>query len=202
MRLRGSRNRIIAGIAGALLITAGATASFAAIPDSDDGEFHMCKADYSAFFGIWIDKQANESCPSGYTEKVWNQTGPTGPTGATGPTGPAGEAAAQPHVKVRQHLVSYSSGGGTVNYTFACPEGYEAISVGYHWQPGGSTGGQFRAERVTVNPDTQSPFGDFSTEYKVGGEFTPSPGQTQVQGDLHVRGVCMSNVISDAIEQP
>jgi hypothetical protein len=43
-----------------------------------------------------IDKQDREACRSGWTEKVWNQTGPQGPrgergaTGAQGPTGPQG----------------------------------------------------------------------------------------------------------------
>lgn len=184
--------------------------SYAAIPDSDDGEIHGCwiQGFTSNLRDLYlIDKQAGESCPSGTTAIKWNQTGPkgdtgdTGPQGATGPEGPAGEAAPQPHVKVRQHLVTKPSGGGTVNYFFACPEGYEAISVGYHWQPGGAAGGQFRAEKVTVNPDLQAPFDDRSTEYQVGGVLTPNPGQTQVSGDLYVRGVCMSNVVSDGVEQ-
>jgi hypothetical protein len=37
-----------------------------------------------------IDKHDGEACPSGWTEKVWNQTGPQGPRGETGAAGAPG----------------------------------------------------------------------------------------------------------------
>lgn len=88
--------RIVAGAACALLLTAGATMSYAAVPDSDDGEFHACVANVGTLRpGYFIDKQAGTVCPSGYAEKVWNQTGPRGPAGVTGPVGPAGTVGPQ-----------------------------------------------------------------------------------------------------------
>jgi hypothetical protein len=83
------RTKIIAG-AGALTLLAGGTA-YAAIPDSDDGEFHACVSNTGSLKTIlMIDKQAGTNCPSNYTEEVWNQQGPTGPQGPQGPAGEAG----------------------------------------------------------------------------------------------------------------
>lgn len=87
MRLR---NKIVVGT-GALALLAGGTA-YAAIPDSDDGEFHACVSNAGSLKTIvMIDKQAGTNCPSNYTEEIWNQQGPAGPQGPQGPQGPAGE---------------------------------------------------------------------------------------------------------------
>lgn len=86
MRLR---NKIVVAT-GALALLAGGTA-YAAIPDSDDGEFHACVSNTGSLKTIvMIDKQAGTNCPSNYTEKVWNQQGPAGPQGPQGEPGEQG----------------------------------------------------------------------------------------------------------------
>ena len=75
-----------------VLALGGASAAWAAIPDSDDGEFHACVKNSAGRNGHEvriIDKQGGETCPSGWTEEVWSQTGPQGPEGPQGPQGPA-----------------------------------------------------------------------------------------------------------------
>lgn len=79
-------------IAGGALVLGGASAAWAAIPDGDDGEFHACVKSAASSSGHdvrIIDKQDSETCPSGWTEKVWSQAGPAGPEGPAGPPGPA-----------------------------------------------------------------------------------------------------------------
>jgi hypothetical protein len=87
------RKRIALVIAGGVLVFGGASAAWAAIPDSDDGEFHACVKNAAGSSGHdlqIIDKQGSEACRSGWTEKVWNQTGPQGPRGDTGAAGAQG----------------------------------------------------------------------------------------------------------------
>lgn len=130
-----NRKWLISGITAALLV--GGTAAYAAIPDSDDGEFHACVPNTgtlrTAFF---FDKQATPNpCPSGYTEKVWNQTGPqgpVGPTGATGPTGPQGEPGSSSGgvnlVHIVGSTVTLTGPEGTIGTASAeCPEGFIAM---------------------------------------------------------------------------
>ena len=62
-----------------------------AIPDSDDHEYHMLISNTGAYKTPFIiDKQAGTAALPGYTEKVWNQTGPAGPAGAPGVAGEPG----------------------------------------------------------------------------------------------------------------
>lgn len=78
------------------LIAGGASYASAAIPDSDDGEYHACVSSVGTLKPVYmIDKQAGASCPSGYNEKIWNQAGLTGPAGPVGPTGMPGPAGAK-----------------------------------------------------------------------------------------------------------
>jgi Collagen triple helix repeat (20 copies) len=94
----------IALTAGGVLALLGGGVSMAAIPDSTDGTFHACVRTnpMNGTHDIrMIDKEAGESCASGYTEKTWNQVGPAGPVGpkgddgATGPQGEPGQNGAQ-----------------------------------------------------------------------------------------------------------
>lgn len=91
--IRGRKAAIAA--AAAAIVAGGTFAAVAAVPSSDTGEFHACVQN-SNFLNSGrtvkiIDKQAGENCPSGYTEKIWNQVGPVGPAGPTGVTGPTGQ---------------------------------------------------------------------------------------------------------------
>lgn len=83
----------MAGLVSGLALLGGGI-SYAAIPDSDDGEYHACVKNGEENAGghqvRLLDAQASETCPSGWTAKSWNQVGPTGPTGPTGAAGPAG----------------------------------------------------------------------------------------------------------------
>lgn len=62
----------------ALALAAGGSIAYAAIPDSDDGEYHACSKNALGGNGHevrFIDKQASESCSSGWTEKTWKSGG-------------------------------------------------------------------------------------------------------------------------------
>lgn len=116
------RKRIAVVIAGGALVLGGASAAWAAIPDSDDGEFHACVKNKTGVSGHEIniiDKQGGERCANGWIEKVWSQTGPQGPQGETGaagtqesagPPGPAlafiPEAAARPFRLIPTRMMS------------------------------------------------------------------------------------------------
>lgn len=94
--MRRSRWVAAAGVAAALGLTTWGGAAFASIPDSGNGTYTACLTPgggtlHSVFL---IDKQGGASCPTGFTEKTWNQAGPVGPAGATGPKGDTGDAGA------------------------------------------------------------------------------------------------------------
>lgn len=84
---------VVAAVAALGLATWGGQA-LASVPDSGTGVYTICLPNTgtlkTAFF---IDKQGGVTCPSGYSEKTWNQAGPagaTGPAGAVGATGATG----------------------------------------------------------------------------------------------------------------
>ena len=67
------KNKLAIIIASCALIIASVGIASAAIPDSDDGEFHACvKTSGNATGHEWrvIDKQASEACANGWTEKI------------------------------------------------------------------------------------------------------------------------------------
>jgi hypothetical protein len=87
------KKRIAVIMASGALVLGGASAAWAAIPDSDDGEYHACVKNKTGVSGHEvniINKQGDETCANGWTEKGWSQTGPQGPQGETGAAGPQG----------------------------------------------------------------------------------------------------------------
>lgn len=91
------RLAITAGTAGAVLIGGGAIASAVgpdSIPDGS-GVIHACYPTNGALKPVYlIDTAQTSSCPPGYTEISFNQTGPQGPQGAQaaqGAQGPQGD---------------------------------------------------------------------------------------------------------------
>lgn len=92
------RKRAFYTLAGLGLLAGVATPAFAAIPDSDDSEYHACVSSIGTLKPVYmIDKEAGANCPSGYNEKTWNKSGmpgPAGPKGDKGDPGPAGPAGA------------------------------------------------------------------------------------------------------------
>jgi len=96
-----TRKGFVAGAAGiALLASGAASVTHAAIPDGDDGEFHVCvqtnrsvNTQYTMFvIDPPLQTAHNGGCNTGYTHHVLNQQGPPGPQGPQGATGPAGPA--------------------------------------------------------------------------------------------------------------
>lgn len=70
--MKFSKKIVAIASAAALAIGGVTTAAVAAIPDSDDGEFHACVADTGPVRAMYaIDDEASESCAAGYTEKTW-----------------------------------------------------------------------------------------------------------------------------------
>jgi hypothetical protein len=139
--------KVITALAGATLLGGVGATALAAIPDSDDQEFHACVPTTGTLRSIFLfDKQATPNpCPSGYTEKVWNQTGPAGvqgpvgPQGIAGPTGPQGPQGEPGEGSSFQ--LKHVTQGGTVtpinseNFqgtaTATCPEGFVAMGGGF-----------------------------------------------------------------------
>lgn len=79
-----NRSIKMATIALGAIVVIGGGVSFAAIPSSSTGMYVACVKNAPAFPSSghdvrMLDKQAGESCPSGWTEKSWNQVGPQGP---------------------------------------------------------------------------------------------------------------------------
>lgn len=120
------RSRIVLAIA-ALLIIVGATVAFAAIPHSTTGVITGCYKTNAPLQGSVrvVDAEAGASCPSGYTQLAWSQTGPQGPTGPQGATGPSGvsglEWVVEPNVEIA---------GGTPGQSVEvdCPSGKAPIN--------------------------------------------------------------------------
>lgn len=84
------RTKLISAIS-VLGLALGSGTAVAAIPDSDDGELHLCVLNYGTTRDVKaIDKQAGTNCPTGYGEKVINSQGPVGPAGADGEDGEDG----------------------------------------------------------------------------------------------------------------
>lgn len=81
---------LAAGGLAVALVVGGGTA-FASIPDSQ-GIIHGCY-DSGGNLKV-IDTAVTASCPRGYSELDWDQTGPAGAQGPQGPQGPAGPAGA------------------------------------------------------------------------------------------------------------
>jgi|SRR5882757_2035822 len=79
-----NRKIVIASVATLALVGGGV--AYASIPDSGTGVYTACVKNSQVFLSSahdvrMLDKQAGESCPSGWTEKSWNQAAaPTGPT--------------------------------------------------------------------------------------------------------------------------
>jgi hypothetical protein len=94
MRLFGKEmRRAPLGAAAGVIVLAGAvTVATGAIPDSDDGEVHLCYATQSTDGGSFptrkgevrvIDHQAGTRCDRRELELVINQQGPPGPSGVS-----------------------------------------------------------------------------------------------------------------------
>lgn len=139
------RVAIIGGVCAVAL--AGGAVAYAAIPNSSTHEYTACVANVNLFGRTvkMIDKQAGESCPSGYSEKTWNQAGvqgATGPTGATGPMGPAGDPASVPHgtlyglysIDDRQVVPAHTNSGDDPggHFSIHCPVGQVLLGA-YSW---------------------------------------------------------------------
>lgn len=178
------RQKYLAALGVAALVAAGSGIALAAIPDSGDSEFHACVANTGPVRAVYmIDKDASESCATGYTEKVW-----------------PGASPAVPHVKVIQKIISVPSSGGDIGDAWLCPTGYTAVSVGWHFQPGSANSDtRFFVEKATVNPDISSPFDDSPREFMMKGHVVPDSTTGQASGDLYARGVCMTEIASDGI---
>jgi len=105
----------------------------AAIPDSDDQEFHACVPNTGTLRTVFFfDKQATPNpCPSGYSEKVWNQQGPVGPAGPVGPKGDKGDPG--------DPAESYSLGKEVVSETVTLPLGDVQTNILYDGPSGTAT---------------------------------------------------------------
>lgn len=117
-----------------LASAAGMGIAMAAIPDSG-GVIHGCYKTPVPVHGnplSVIDSGAGGTCPSGYANLTWNQTGPQGATGAQGPAGPAGP----PGISGYQIITAtpsngyFSTIGPAVVAVVTCPSGDKALSGG------------------------------------------------------------------------
>lgn len=93
-----NRKRLFAVLAGVGILAGSATIASASIPDSDDGEFHVCvqtNRSVNTLYTMFVMDPAlqtnfNGHCNTGYTEYTLNQRGPAGPAGPAGPKGDPG----------------------------------------------------------------------------------------------------------------
>jgi hypothetical protein len=78
------RLRIIAGVAGALLLVSGGATAAAAITSgtTSSNVINGCVNNKTDVLTVLLKSSA--SCPKGTTKVSWNKTGPAGPAGTTG----------------------------------------------------------------------------------------------------------------------
>lgn len=120
--MKFNRKRAYAALASIGILAGTATVATASIPDSDDGEFHVCvqtNRSVNTLYTMFVmdpslQTNFNGHCNTGYTEHTLNQQGPKGDTGDTGPRGPAGPAASAPRLTGVRHWVPQGSGQDVV----------------------------------------------------------------------------------------
>lgn len=180
MKVPTGKKKFVVALAAAGLAAAGTTAAFAAIPDSDDSEFHACVGNTGPVRSIYmIDKEAGESCVTGYTEKTW-----------------PGASAAQPHVKVIKKTVLSGTSGGQFGDTWLCPTGYVATAVTWKVTPSSpqsTSDVDVWPTDVRVNPNENN-----AAEFRFMANSRTING-TSGQVSVEVRGTCISNVVSDGV---
>lgn len=172
--------RAWAALAATALVVGGSGIAFAAIPDSDDSEFHACVANTGPVRAVYvIDAQGSEGCASGYTEKVW-----------------PGVSTEVPHVKVIKKTTSSGGSGGAFGDTWACPTDYIATAVTWKVTPAAPQGAGDVDVWVTdnrVNPNENN-----AAEFRFMAHSRTING-TSGQVSVEVRGTCVSEVVSDGV---
>ena len=170
--------RIALGAAAAVALGSGI--AVAAIPDSDDSEYHACVANTGPVRAVYvIDKQASEACASGYTEKTW-----------------PGVAISAPHIKVIKKTVSSGGSGGACGDTWLCPTGYIATTVTWKVTPASPQG--VGDVDVWVTDNRVNPNENNAAEFRFMAHSRTING-TSGQVSVEVRGTCVSEVISDGV---
>lgn len=173
----------------------GSSVAYAAIPDGDDGEFHVCiqtnRSVNTQYTMYVIDPDAqtafNGGCNTGYTHHVLNQQGPVGPAG------PAAEAT---HVKVIKKNVLSGANGGQFGDTWACPSGYIATAVTWKVSPSGLQA--LSDVDVLVTDSRVNPLENNAAEFRFMANSRSLSG-TSGQVSVEVRGTCISEVVSDGV---
>lgn len=175
--------KIVAGVAGALIL-GGASAAYAAIPDSDDTEYHACIANTGPVRAVYaIDKEGGESCAAGYTEKTWSGATPT-----------------KPSMKiVKKSTLSGGSGGAfTIAGNCGLGQGYVATAVGYKITPASpqSIGDvDVTIYEESLNPDGSDPGAFF---IRANSHAWPHPsGTTSGQVTVEARVTCVKNIVAE-----
>lgn len=100
-------------------LVGGLAVAYAAIPDSGTGVITGCYKNNGGDLRV-IDAQAGATCPGGYTQLTWNQTGPAGPPGLSG----------LEEVIITLPFTSLQPDGETEGNAI-CPGGKVAISGGF-----------------------------------------------------------------------
>lgn len=154
------RKVLTTAIAALCLVGVGAGIAWASIP-GPDGVIHGCRKNTDGSLRA-IDSAA--TCPSGWTELNWNQTGPQGPAG-TVPT----------PITVTQVVRHTPTDGTFIPETVTCPSGKHAINGGVlqaqavGW-PGGSQYGWANAASGFEVPSPSDPTVSLSLPRPVNGE--------------------------------
>lgn len=196
------RKRVAATLGAAVILATIATTATASIPDSDDGEFHVCiqtnRSVNTLYSMMVIDPSLqtnfNGHCNTGYTEYTLNQQGPAGPQG---PKGDPGDAAPQPHVKIVKKSQLSGSSGGDFTIAGSCGSGWVATALTWKVTPSPPKGtGDVIVwpVRSAVNPDGTDP-----AAFLLTANSRNASGGTNGQVEIELRATCFSNVVSDGV---
>lgn len=182
------RNTFIGGLLALAFAGSVTGVAVAAIPDSTDQEYHVCLPNSgSQKVPFFIDKEAGTSCLPGYTEKVWNQTGPQGPQG---PQGTPGNSVVTGYQLI-SHDNNLNSGSYPYDKTLECPSGKLPISgFGYVSQADGppNPNGNVPLSSVIVIGLGNEVGGEAKGRFYL--ESDPFPGNTVDQ--VHFRMICIN----------
>ena len=157
------------------VVSTGFGTAFAAAPVSSgipaaNGTITGCYPDIGALKILsLIDAAGGATCPSGFGEITFNQTGPQGPTGATGPTGPAGAQGATGATGPQGPVGAIGPQGATGLQGATGPQG--ATGATGAQGPAGATGAQGPAGPADTPPSpTANVVGSVTFDFSVGSE--------------------------------
>jgi type VI protein secretion system component Hcp len=191
----------VVGISAAIVATGIGTA-FAATPSgipSANGTITGCYPNHGTLKRLSLIDAANgATCPNGFTELNFNQTGPKGPAGDTGPQGPAGNSSPSPTANVVGTVTFDFAGGSDTSNIYAFDETANS-STNIGSQAGGAGAGKVTFSGISITKKVDAATVDLFKALTAGTEIPTaevvlySPGTTTPLLSYKFRTVVVSS---------